>query len=689
MGVIAVSFSDAGTDNQYRKIDSLLFLLKETKEDTSRAELLSTVSQGYFPLNPDTGMQYGRQALQLSQKLTWTKGIALAYNAIGANYWAKADYVKAQDNFLKARDFALDINEAGLLSPIYHSLAISYFPFGNTDKGVEYLQKALVIGQQLGNYSRVMGINHNLAEVYEGKGDHRTALSYYLKALPAAFTAHHQLGIAHTYLKIGTLYTALNEINKGLQYLQKSLAAAKAINEQPAVALALISIGEAHRKQSNYTKAKTFYDSALLVSATFKGKFFKGEHGGYLFRAGELYRAKAQWDKKQGRPEQASSDYRQAVAYLKQGLQVSGSVQDWVAMRDQALLLSDVYQEWGNGKKALQAFKQYITYRDSVMNIEKAKQRAQHEMRVVYDDSLSYLKKLQEKQLYILAQENRLNKYKVNQVWLFFAITVIALTLVGSIFLHRYRLQRVQIRNDLQQEKLQKQFREAELQHRLNDMTLTAFRSQMNPHFIFNALNTIQSYVFANDKRMAGIYLGKFSELMRKILDHSNKQAITLEEEMEMVQLYIDIEIARFGNSLNAEIQIDAGLNTEDILIPPLLVQPHVENAIKHGLLHMAGEKILLVTVIKSNDQKDVEIRIDDNGIGRKKSWEYNKDRTNHNSFANAANEKRIHLMNELSHNKIRLNVIDKKNADGSSGGTLVVLCIQMVSSAVPSNILK
>lgn len=348
------------------------------------------------------------------------------------------------------------------------------------------------------------------------------------------------------------------------------------------------------------------------------------------------------------------------------------------------MLLSDVYQEWGKDKDALQAFKQYITYRDSVKNIEKAKQKAEHEMRVVYDDSLSYLKKLQEKQLYILAQENRPNKYKVHQVWLFFAITVIALALVGTIFLNRYRLQKVQIQNDLQQEKLQKKFREAELQHQLNDMTLTAFRSQMNPHFIFNALNTIQSYVFANDKRMAGIYLGKFSELMRKILDdHSNKQTITLEEEMELVQLYIDIEKARFGNSLNAKIQIDAGVNTEDILIPPLLVQPHVENAIKHGLLHKAGEKRLLVTVLKSNDQKDVEIRIDDNGIGRKKSWEYNKDRINHNSFANAANEKRINLMNELSSNKIRLNIIDKMNDDGSAAGTKVIIRIPVALLAL------
>ncbi len=91
----------------------------------------------------------------------------------------------------------------------------------------------------------------------------------------------------------------------------------------------------------------------------------------------------------------------------------------------------------------------------------------------------------------------------------------------------------------------------------------------------------------------------------------------------------------------------------------------------------------MLLTVLKSNDQKDVEIRIDDNGIGRKKSWEYNKDRINHSSFANAANEKRIHLMNELSSNKIRLNIIDKMNDDGSAAGTKVIIKIPVASLAL------
>jgi tetratricopeptide (TPR) repeat protein len=664
--------------NHYKQIDSLQQLLKGRKNDTAKAGLLTTLGQYYFPINTDSGFAYAQQALRLSKNLGWKKGEVLALKAIGSNYWEKAEYLKCQDYFLQARDIALELNDPAILSIAYHALAISYLPLGNTEKGIEYLQKALAIEQQLANPSRLMSIYHNLGDIYEGKQDYHKALSYYEKSLPAAINAKYGLGIAYTYLKMGTLNVALNALSEGFGYLQKSLSLARTLNEQPVVVLALIGSGEVYRKRHQYNRAVAYYDSALAVSATFKAIHYIGLHGTYLLSTADLYREKAQMEKKNGQNSQAFFDFRQAVALLKKGLQVSGSVPDWVTMRDEALLLSDIYQEWGKDKEALQAFKQYITYRDSVMNIEKAKQRAQHEMRVMYDDSLSYFKKLQEKHLYVLAQENKLNKYRVNQMWLVFAITVIAAALVATIFLHRDRLQKVQMKNELQQEKLQKQFRETELQHRLNDMTLTALHSQMNPHFIFNALNTIQSYVYSNDKKSASSYLGKFSELIRKILDNSSKQTITLEEEIELLQLYIDIEKARFGDTLYVVIEVDPDVDIEGVYIPPMLIQPYVENAIKHGLLHRTEEKQLFIFIRKSEDQ-DIEIVIEDNGIGRSKSIELNKTKLKHNSFANAANEKRIDLLYELFGKKAKLEIIDKINQDGTAAGTKVIITIPAV----------
>ena len=201
----------------------------------------------------------------------------------------------------------------------------------------------------------------------------------------------------------------------------------------------------------------------------------------------------------------------------------------------------------------------------------------------------------------------------------------------------------------------------------------------MNPHFIFNALNTIQGFVYFNDKKSASGYLGKFSQLIRKILDSSNKQTITLAEEIEILQLYTDIEKVRFGDSFNVTIHIDPALDQEYLLIPPMLIQPYVENSIKHGVFHMQGVKTLLITIRAAEEENVIEVVIDDNGIGRERSREINKNRMAHDSFATAANEKRIDLINQSVDKQMTLKIIDKINKDGSPAGTTVIISIPMV----------
>jgi LytS/YehU family sensor histidine kinase len=234
----------------------------------------------------------------------------------------------------------------------------------------------------------------------------------------------------------------------------------------------------------------------------------------------------------------------------------------------------------------------------------------------------------------------------------------------------------LRLSNELTKEKVEKKIKETELQKRINDMSFSALRSQMNPHFIFNALNTVQSYVYANDKKSATNYLGKFSELIRKVLDNSSKRAITLQEEIELLQLYVDIEKARFGDNFYAAIETDPTLDIEYTLVPPMLIQPYIENATKHGLLHKQGEKNLTVTFQNTEDDESIQIIIDDNGVGRETSKELNSKKLNHNSFANGANEKRIGLMGQLYNKKASVEIIDKKNLDGSAAGTKVVINI-------------
>jgi sensor histidine kinase YesM len=155
-----------------------------------------------------------------------------------------------------------------------------------------------------------------------------------------------------------------------------------------------------------------------------------------------------------------------------------------------------------------------------------------------------------------------------------------------------------------------------------------------------------------------------------------------LEEEIEILQLYTDIEKVRFGESLTVKINIDPALDPEYIFIPPMLIQPYVENSIKHGVFHKQGDKILIIRISKTEDQDVFEVVIDDNGIGRERSKEINKSRIAHHSFATAANEKRIDLINQTIDKKTKLKIIDKVNIDGSPAGTTVIITIPMVFAA-------
>lgn len=213
------------------------------------------------------------------------------------------------------------------------------------------------------------------------------------------------------------------------------------------------------------------------------------------------------------------------------------------------------------------------------------------------------------------------------------------------------------------------------LEKALKISTLASIKSQMNPHFIFNALNTIQSYVLSNDRLKANFYLGKFSDLMRKILAMSAKDVISLEEEIETLNTYLELENMRFNNELNYAIQFSNEAENNQINIPSMIIQPFVENAIKHGLLHKKGEKYLHIS-FELVEQNLLKVNITDNGIGRKASEQIkNRNFKANQSFSLNANRKRLELLNETVSNKISLQINDL-GTEIKSEGTEVILFI-------------
>ncbi len=228
----------------------------------------------------------------------------------------------------------------------------------------------------------------------------------------------------------------------------------------------------------------------------------------------------------------------------------------------------------------------------------------------------------------------------------------------------------------------------------IRESQLSALKAQMNPHFIFNALNSIQEFILLNEKRLANQFLGKFADLMRLTLDMSNKKTISLTEEIKILNLYLELEKLRFEN-LEYVFEIDENINTDEINLPAMLIQPYIENALKHGLLHKQQDRKLFIRFFwiekptnqnTENNQKNSSktvcdkvfcCEIEDNGIGRERSASLQKNRPDkHQSFAMSATQKRLELLNHARTNTIFLEIKDLKDNQNNAVGTKIILHI-------------
>jgi len=249
------------------------------------------------------------------------------------------------------------------------------------------------------------------------------------------------------------------------------------------------------------------------------------------------------------------------------------------------------------------------------------------------------------------------------QQWWFYLLTTLTGALIVSIIAWRV------ISNNNQR---------AEDRNQLISSQLAAIRAQMNPHFLYNTLNSIQDLILNDEIKKTNYYLSRFSSLMRRILEFSQKDYVTIEEECEMLQGYLELEKLRFGKDFSFHIHHTDAFEVLRTEIPSLIVQPFVENAIKHGLLHKKGEKKLMVSF--TNKDKNTIVTIEDNGIGRQRAGEIQKRSTlQHQSFASSAVNNRLNLINRTSAQKIDLKIIDLSDETGPLG-TRVEIIIPIIN---------
>lgn len=669
-------------------IDSALEVLPKMPDDTAKVKLLNSISFTFFTINPNEGIKYGERAQRLAETLKWEKGLAGAFHSLGANYYATHDLIQAQRYYWSCLKLNERISDKRGIATGFHNLALIYEVQNNYAKAIDYYKKSFDIYYELKDIFSKLGCLANIANVYEVQKKYPEALSYFLQSLKLCEEMGNERHIAYMSGRIGMIYNFQGEYAKALEYEIRSLATLQKFHDKNDIAAVLANIANIYFNKHNYLISLGYFQKALKISELENSNWSRGFSAKYSGYIGKVYTTMIK-DRSWRSKHIIANDkllIEKARFNVNKAIYFSRLVGDKGALQDSYYALCEIDSLSGNFAGALKAFKQYSIYKDSINSSVKDKEMSRNELEYTYGkqkDSLDFLSKFRYSELQAAIKARELSKLKLKQQLLYSIILISVLVMVGILFLFRHRIQQLRLKNELTKEKTEIKLKEAEYLNRINEISFAAIRTQMNPHFIFNVLNTIQSYVFMNDRKKAIFYLGQFSDLIRKILENSDKEKISLSDEITFLKLYLNIEMARFSDKLKTSVEVSQNLDLETIFIPPMLIQPYAENAIKHGLLHLSGEKRLLIMIKPSNNKQYIEITVDDNGIGRKKSNEINRKRVNHNSFANAANEKRISLFNLLNKKKMKIEIIDKMSADGSAGGTTIVISIPVPDEAL------
>ena len=354
-------------------------------------------------------------------------------------------------------------------------------------------------------------------------------------------------------------------------------------------------------------------------------------------------------------------DYKKAIPYLQKSKEVANKKKDIVVEKDATRKMSEVFANLGDEENALKNYKEYVALVDSLyVRKEQEIQQVKRFSKKIADNqnriaSLEKDKELTQSKISLASIDRKLSEESNRrQRQIIYSLIVGVLLLILLAYFMFRNIKQQKIANNL--------------------LALKSMRSQMNPHFIFNALNSVNSFIAVNDERNANRYLSEFSVLMRAVLENSDEDFIPLTKEIELLELYVKLEHNRFKEKFDYNISVDESINLEQFSIPPMLLQPYIENAIWHGLRYKKEKGNLAISINKKDDET-VVITIIDNGIGRRKSEELKtKNQLKQKSKGMSTIKNRVAILNDMYKERVTVNVTDVLE---SGEGTKVELLLK------------
>lgn len=626
----------------------------------------------------DTSILYYEKSLQIRENLNDAKGIIGSLTNIGNLHNALGDYNKSLEYYLKAMDISMLVFPEQQFPTLLSSMAKCFASLGNTTEAVTYYQRAITAAIENKNIPTEISSRINLGNVYYELGSTSQAITCMSEALDIAHTNQMEYYEAVITLNIGNVYLQMERYSQAAKLYKSALAVYQKTNDNEGRVNALINIALTDEKLNLPDSARIRFLQAREISEQLYSPHFlaiTANHLGAHYLQNKNFNQAYYWletalkitELNNSIQENYTANYNmglywsakninhKAIEFLKKALQQANFFKSIVLQRDAAESLWRAYKETDQLKLALETLELYTVLNDSILNEEKQKQILALEGKLnlkIKENQIDSQEKIIAQQKKILKQE------KYNKIY----IIIVAVLLIGLLVIVFSREQ-----NRRQKEKAI-----------LLQQNLTTERDllqlQMNPHFIFNALNSIQSFISENNSFEAEMFLSKFARLMRYYLDSSSKKWIDFTDEIQAIELNLELERLRLNNKFEFTIKVDENIEAEASQIPPMLLQPFIENAIKHGLRPKEFGGLLEVGFKKHKDF--LFCYVEDNGVGREESAKLKGNKPGHQSKGVELTRRRLAAFTTKDSSKIMLYVIDLQGDNGQPLGTRVELYV-------------
>ncbi len=547
------------------------------------------------------------------------------------------DIKKARECALAQINLAHKINFKFAILGGLMNLGTVYRQEGDDKEALKYYLQCLEIGRKI-KYN-LSPLYINIAIVYEDLKLYNKSLEYDLKVLKlnrekidTTSTENKRILIV-IYNNLGTDYYNLKDYQRSLKYYFAGIKKARVENNKEALAVTYGNIGTNYFNLKLYDKALDAHKQSLQIAEEINSVSDIAEarlNIGILHNAIENYAIALNYLEKTLVTVYSSGDKLQILAIYKNIINSYHGLKDF---KNKSIYLS-----------------KYMALNDSIFTEEKTAQLSHIRTKFETEEK--------EKENTILSDKNKIQFLQLkNKNYLMLSLGLLFLiTVIVSMLLFR-------------QNKLRSEQKAIQLEQKL-------LRSQMNPHFIFNSLATIESFIYENQPKEAGRYLSDFARLMRLILENSTVEYISLAKEIKTLEYYLVLQKLRLDDNLKFTIHVDENLDSELVMVPPMLTQPFIENAIEHGFRGSQQTGNILVSFKQLNEQLLVEV--DDNGVGINKAMQTEEKNKKHKSMAMQITKERLSVLNRSKKQKLTFSISDISDSDKQTTGTKVVFSIPL-----------